>query len=216
MGKFKASHCNCHPIGSLAKSCNQTSGQCVCKPGVTGLTCNRCAKGYQQSRSPQTPCLRIPTETTAVFVPSTTPATCEKCRAMPTRLNQRKYCKREYAIEVLVTNKDIIGNYIRYSIEIESVFKRGNGVRIRRGQQNFWMTQDEFVCKCPKLKIGKRFLLLGRDDTNDVDHPGIINNKFTIMIEWEESLLDKLERFSRRELKGQCPNRRKLVSTSTI
>jgi hypothetical protein len=82
--------------------------------------------------------------------------------------------------------------------------------------QNFWMTQDEFVCKCPKLKIGKRFLLLGRDDTNDVDHPGIINNKFTIMIEWEESLLDKLERFSRRELKGQCPNRRKLVSTSTI
>jgi netrin 1 len=93
-------HCNCHPIGSLAKSCNQTSGQCVCKPGVTGLTCNRCAKGYQQSRSPQTPCLRIPTETTAVFVPSTTPATCEKCRAMPTRLNQRKYCKREYAIEV--------------------------------------------------------------------------------------------------------------------
>lgn len=116
----------------------------------------------------------------------------------------------------MVTNKDIIENHIRYSIEIESVFKRGNGVRIRRGQQNFWMTQEEFLCKCPKLKIGKRYLLMGREDTNDVDHPGIVNNRFTIMIEWDENLLDKLERFSRRELKNQCPNRRKLVSTTNI
>lgn len=49
--------CNCHPIGSLSKNCNQTSGQCICKPGVTGPTCNRCAKGYEQSKSPITPCI---------------------------------------------------------------------------------------------------------------------------------------------------------------
>ncbi|KJH42274.1 laminin EGF-like protein [Dictyocaulus viviparus] len=49
--------CGCHPVGSLSKSCNQTSGQCVCKQGVTGQTCNRCAKGYQQSRSTVTPCI---------------------------------------------------------------------------------------------------------------------------------------------------------------
>ena len=59
-GKFTLKNlaCNCHPIGSLSKNCNQTSGQCICKPGVTGVTCNRCAKGYQQSRSPITPCTR--------------------------------------------------------------------------------------------------------------------------------------------------------------
>lgn len=54
------SACDCHPIGSLGRVCNQTTGQCPCKDGVTGLSCNRCLKGYQQSRSLTEPCIRIP------------------------------------------------------------------------------------------------------------------------------------------------------------
>lgn len=49
--------CDCHPVGAAGKTCNQTTGQCPCKDGVTGLTCNRCAKGFQQSRSPVAPCI---------------------------------------------------------------------------------------------------------------------------------------------------------------
>lgn len=51
------SACDCHPIGASGKTCNQTTGQCPCKDGVTGVTCNRCAKGYQQSRSHIAPCV---------------------------------------------------------------------------------------------------------------------------------------------------------------
>ncbi|RWS30270.1 netrin-1-like protein [Leptotrombidium deliense] len=49
--------CECHPIGASGRICNQTTGQCPCKDGVTGLTCNRCSKGYQQTRSPIAPCI---------------------------------------------------------------------------------------------------------------------------------------------------------------
>lgn len=52
-----SSACDCHPVGAAGKTCNQTTGQCPCKDGVTGITCNRCAKGYQQSRSPIAPCI---------------------------------------------------------------------------------------------------------------------------------------------------------------
>ncbi|XP_010115613.1 PREDICTED: netrin-1-like, partial [Chlamydotis macqueenii] len=52
--------CDCHPVGAAGQTCNQTTGQCPCKDGVTGITCNRCAKGYQQSRSPIAPCIKIP------------------------------------------------------------------------------------------------------------------------------------------------------------
>merc|ERR550534_774692 len=52
--------CNCHPVGASGKICNQTNGQCPCKDGVTGLECNRCAKGYQQSGSPIAPCIKVP------------------------------------------------------------------------------------------------------------------------------------------------------------
>ena len=50
--------CNCHPVGASGKICNQTSGQCPCKDGVTGRECNRCARGYQQSGSPIAPCIK--------------------------------------------------------------------------------------------------------------------------------------------------------------
>lgn len=53
--------CECHPVGSLGQTCNQTTGQCPCKDGVTGLTCNMCAKGYQQSQSAIAPCIRVET-----------------------------------------------------------------------------------------------------------------------------------------------------------
>ena len=51
------SGCECHPVGSLGQTCNQTTGQCPCKDGVTGLTCNMCSKGYQQSQSAIAPCI---------------------------------------------------------------------------------------------------------------------------------------------------------------
>lgn len=54
---FNFSACNCHPVGASGKTCNHTTGQCPCKDGVTGITCDRCAKGYQQSRSQIAPCI---------------------------------------------------------------------------------------------------------------------------------------------------------------
>jgi len=51
------SACQCHPLGSVGRTCDQSSGQCACKEGVAGLTCNRCSPGYHQSRSPIQPCV---------------------------------------------------------------------------------------------------------------------------------------------------------------
>ena len=35
--------CNCDPIGSKSDAgCDADSGQCLCHPGVTGLTCDKC------------------------------------------------------------------------------------------------------------------------------------------------------------------------------
>ncbi|KAI1713493.1 laminin EGF domain-containing protein [Ditylenchus destructor] len=197
--------CLCHPIGSLSKNCNQTSGQCICKPGVDGQTCNRCAKGYQQSRSPITPCIRIPTMLDATSLAksadSTERAECHKCRATPARINQKKFCKRDYVAQVHVVNRELLEGWVKYSIRIGTVFKRrADGTRIRRGMlHNFWLPNSMVLCKCPKLKLGRKYLIMGRDDMNKVGQPGIVFNRYTIMIEWREDLVEQLDRFSRRE-----------------
>ncbi|XP_041773691.1 netrin-A-like isoform X1 [Anopheles merus] len=126
--------CDCHPIGSSGKTCNHTTGQCPCKDGVTGLTCNRCARGYQQSRSHIAPCIKIPRVINMVHSQNTAPEEshqyavssggggqhepeaptyrmhagreCGKCKISTKRLNLNKFCKRDYAIMAKVIGKD--------------------------------------------------------------------------------------------------------------
>ena len=49
--------CNCHPHGSMGKICDQNTGQCPCKEGVTRRQCDNCAAGYESTKSPIAPCI---------------------------------------------------------------------------------------------------------------------------------------------------------------
>uniref|UniRef100_A0A8C9T420 Agrin n=1 Tax=Scleropages formosus TaxID=113540 RepID=A0A8C9T420_SCLFO len=42
--------CNCNQYGSYGGTCDPTSGQCSCKPGVGGLKCDRCKPGFWNFR----------------------------------------------------------------------------------------------------------------------------------------------------------------------
>jgi len=39
------SGCNCNRYGSTRSDCDQMTGQCLCKQGVTGLKCDQCQNG---------------------------------------------------------------------------------------------------------------------------------------------------------------------------
>ncbi|KAK6059168.1 laminin EGF-like protein [Cooperia oncophora] len=119
------------------------TGQCVCKLGVTGLTCNRCARGYQQSRSSVTPCIRE----------------CQKCKVTVKKLNQRKFCKHNYVFQILVAGKEMVDNWARYHIVIENVFKRGT--HGYRSGTSLWISPRSVWCKCPKIRTGRRYVILG-------------------------------------------------------
>uniref|UniRef100_A0A8C9PI72 Netrin 3 n=1 Tax=Spermophilus dauricus TaxID=99837 RepID=A0A8C9PI72_SPEDA len=91
--------CDCHPVGAAGKTCNQTTGQCPCKDGVTGLTCNRCAPGFQQSRSPVAPCVKTPipgpTKESSPVESQDCESHCSPARGSY-RISLKKFCRKDY------------------------------------------------------------------------------------------------------------------------
>ncbi|XP_050099173.1 netrin-A-like [Anopheles aquasalis] len=280
--------CDCHPIGSSGKTCNHTTGQCSCKDGVTGLTCNRCARGYQQSRSHIAPCIKVPRVISLVHPQNTAPGNqhgnhhqprhqvvtasssssgvpdvptyrmdsgreCGKCRIGTRRLNLNKFCKRDYAIMVKVVGRDTktaaehsgkqtrasggtgssSGHYqqpyhhhhrahqrpaveesnagvVRFILSVQKVFKRsrnpGNLLARVNSSGNKWSTvpfvvsAHELGCRCPKLKLNRSYLILGRDSEGPT--PGTLGvGPRTIIIEWRDEWQRRLRKFQRQALR---------------
>ncbi|VDD92092.1 unnamed protein product [Enterobius vermicularis] len=187
------SACNCHALGSLSKSCNQTSGQCICKNGVTGLNCNRCAQGYQQSRSPVNPCIQH----------------CPPCKPATNKLNYKKFCRRDYAISAQVISKEVINGWVKFRLLIRDTFNRNNNYFPRRGEQSLWISSSRVLCNCPRIKVGRQYLVLGRFDKNDLSRPGIVLNQKGVVVEWDDELHKKILKLLKKESRGQCPVRRR-------
>ncbi|XP_058063293.1 netrin-B-like [Anopheles bellator] len=218
--------CDCHPIGSSGKSCNHTSGQCTCKEGVTGLNCNRCARGYQQSRSHIAPCIKIPrvininhqAQNTAPesyhYDPDASESTkenCPKCKFDTKRLNLNKFCKRDYAIMAKVTGRTTPGGKhgpreeVRFNLQVQSVFKSNSSPLLvanqRKQSVGLLVPTKNIDCRCPNIKMNKSYLILGMD-TKSGNPENLLLGPKTIIIEWKDDWNRRLRRYQQQV--GSC------------
>ncbi|XP_046352056.1 netrin-1-like isoform X2 [Haliotis rufescens] len=223
--------CDCHPVGALGKTCNQTTGQCPCKDGVIGLTCNRCAKGYQQSKSHIAPCIRmkrvanstireegfipnrgskdkekIPKPTTTSKPKKTVnkqSSECRKCKKRSRRLNMKKFCRRDFAIQAQVLSREKVDDWVKFTINVISFYKRSQGERTRRGETYLWVPRDDLKCKCPKIRLSRRYLIVGKLRRDD-NRTGYVVDRKSIVIRWKDKWQKRLRRFAKHERRGKC------------
>jgi netrin 1 len=216
--------CNCHPVGASGKICNQTSGQCPCKDGVTGRECNRCAKGYQQSGSPIAPCIKVPRA--SVIAPSyggyrgqqasaAEADDCADCQSTTKRVTMRKYCSMDYVYLVTIKGRDRSDDpqWSKFRIEVEKRYKspkgkKSRGMKLRRGQTStMWIPTKQLACQCPKIRPNQSYLVLDEVETrksrkrSSEVKDGLEIDKRTVVIEWRREWRRRMKRFKKRSRK---------------
>ncbi|XP_031210686.1 netrin-3 [Mastomys coucha] len=204
--------CDCHPVGAAGKTCNQTTGQCPCKDGVTGLTCNRCAPGFQQSRSPVAPCVKTPvpgpTEESSPVEPQDCELHCRPARGSY-RISLKKFCRKDYAVQVAVgAHGEARGAWTRFPVAVLAVFRSGEE-RARRGSSALWVPTLDAACGCPRLLPGRRYLLLGGGPGAAAGStagrgPGLSAARGSLVLPWRDAWTRRLRRLQRRERRGRC------------
>uniref|UniRef100_A0A9J7XCQ9 Netrin-1 n=1 Tax=Cyprinus carpio carpio TaxID=630221 RepID=A0A9J7XCQ9_CYPCA len=189
----------------------KSGGVCLnCRHNTAGRHCHYCKEGYYRDMSKpishRKACKEIPIAPPTTTASSTEePSDCESyCKASKGKLkiNMKKYCKKDYAVQVHILKADKAGEWWKFTVNIISVYKQGES-RIRRGDQFLWVRAKDVACKCPKIKPGKKYLLLG----NDEDSPGqsgVVADKGSLVIQWRDTWARRLRKFQQREKKGKC------------
>ncbi|XP_020555387.1 netrin-1 isoform X2 [Oryzias latipes] len=189
----------------------KSGGVCLnCRHNTAGRHCHYCKEGFYRDLSKpishRKACKEIPVS------PPTTPASsteeasdCESyCKASKGKLkiNMKKYCKKDYAVQVHILKADKMGEWWKFTVNIISVYKQGES-RIRRGDQFLWVRAKDVACKCPKIKPGKKYLLLGNDEVSP-SQSGVVADKGSLVIQWRDTWARRLRKFQQREKKGKC------------
>ncbi len=214
--------CNCHPVGASGKICNQTNGQCPCKDGVTGLECNRCARGYQQSGSPIAPCIKVPRASVrrlsdknmddgyADDSPAASDECAVECHSSSKRVQMRKYCAMDFVYLVTVIGRDHSDDdrWTAFKVQVDKRYKGQQHDSLRRGQMTkLWVRTKHLRCRCPKIRPDAAYLILDEEADRGRGEPdtGLIVRRKTLVIEWKKEWRRRMKRFKRRS-KKYCRN----------
>uniref|UniRef100_H3CXS3 Netrin 5 n=1 Tax=Tetraodon nigroviridis TaxID=99883 RepID=H3CXS3_TETNG len=206
--------CQCHPLGAVGRWCNQTSGQCLCREGVTGLRCNRCAPGYKQGKSPLRPCILIPCLMPPPSLPPPGSASAEECVSycqpsqLKVRMNLETYCLKDYVLKVQVRGMERSGPWWQFSIAVQTVFREGSASRVRKGPHSLWVPDRDLRCGCPALHVGRTFLLIGTVEGERAWGPEesrLVADRSTLALQWREHWGHKLRGFRGQDKRGRCP-----------
>lgn len=97
---------------------------------------------------------------------------------------------------IQVLARDTIEEWARFTVNILGIFKKSSESRIRRGSSFLWVRMEDLVCKCPKLKVDKSYLIMGNE--NGDGQPGLMAGRQSVVIDWKDDWQDKVKGLQRR------------------
>lgn len=105
-------------------------------------------------------------------------------------------------VQVNILEMETVANWAKFTINILSVYKCRDE-RVKRGDNFLWIHLKDLSCKCPKIQISKKYLVMGISE-NSTDRPGLMADKNSLVIQWRDAWTRRLRKLQRREKKGKC------------
>ncbi|CAH8568764.1 unnamed protein product [Schistosoma turkestanicum] len=137
--------CRCHPIGSIIRhDCDRRSGQCRCKQGVAGLTCDRCQDGYHQTRSPLNPCTKDFTSRAVALAYTPGDINCPPCSTNKERIKLKKFCRKDAVFEASFKSRELHGNMARFEMHVTQIW-RINKEFLKGSSSVYWPASKSFI-----------------------------------------------------------------------
>lgn len=123
------------------------------------------------------------------------------------------------AVQVNVLDMETVGDWAKFSVNVVSVYK-SRGEPLKRGDNILWVHMKDLACKCPKIQMSKRFLVMGGSDgatgagpgagpgagitSPGPERTGLVADKNSLVIQWRDIWTRRLRKFQRKEKKGKC------------
>ena len=130
------------------------------------------------------------------------------------------------AVQVNVLDMETLGDWAKFSVMVVSVYK-SRGEPLKRGDNVLWIHMKDLACKCPKIQMSKRFLVMGGGSegvggggpvagggavgggagggaAGAEQRVGLVADKNSLVIQWRDVWTRRLRKFQRKEKKGKC------------
>lgn len=90
---------------------------------------------------------------------------------------------------------------MKFKVFVKTVYKGKE--KISEGVQYIWVSMKDLDCKCPRLRVRRRYMIVAKDRDKGRRNGITIDNR-SIVLRWSESFGRKLRKYQRYERKGAC------------
>ena len=108
------------------------------------------------------------------------------------------------AIKAEIVARQTIGNWVKFNINVLSVYKKSpNKMLNRRGETLLWVPKRDLNCKCPRIKLKEKYLIIGKLKSKET-RTGFIADRRSIVREWRTKWQKRMRSYMKADHRGQC------------
>lgn len=104
------------------------------------------------------------------------------------------------AILAHIVSRRQYNEWVRFTVNVPKVYK-SDRININRGEQHYlWVSTADLACKCPKIRIGRKYLVVTHGNKQN-DRHGLILDRKSIVIRMRRMLNTRLRKWRSRDNK---------------